>query len=99
MHRNYSILGALFQVIQCSDDLLRNAGAAKFRFRNYESPLCSDFPGFQLERFPSPVQSLILEQVSEARKLMGDDDATLYERVVIPGWEGKAGAGPSLQPA
>jgi len=30
---------------------------------------------------------------------MGDDDATLYERVVIPGWEGKAGAGPSLQPA
>jgi hypothetical protein len=98
MHRNYSILGTLFQVIQCSEDLLRNAEAAKFRFRNYQSPLCSDFPGFQLERFPSPVQNLILGQVSEARRLMDDDDATLYERVVIPGWKGKAGAGPSIQP-
>ena len=99
MHRNYSILGSLFQVIQCSDDLLRNAESIKFRFRNYESPLCSEFPALQLEKFPSPVQSIILEQISEARKFMGDDDATLYERVIIPGWNGKAGAGPSLQTA
>jgi hypothetical protein len=95
MHRNYSISGAIFQVIQCSRELLDNADAAKFRFRNYKSPLCSDFPALQLERFPSPVQTLILGQVSIARKLMDDDEA-FYDRVDIPGWKNGAIAG--LQP-
>lgn len=91
-------MGALFQVIQCSNDLLRNAESAKFKFRAYQSPLCSDFPKLQLEKFPSSVQSLILEQVSRARKLMDENEA-LYDRVIIPGWKNKpATISPSLQP-
>jgi hypothetical protein len=64
MHRNYSILGAL----------LRNAEAAKFRFWNNKSPLGPDFLGFS---FPSPVQILMVGQVSKARKLMDDDNESL----------------------
>jgi hypothetical protein len=87
MHKNYSILGALFQVIECSNDLLQNAELKAFKFRAYQSPLCSDFPGLQLEKFPSPVQDIILEQVNQARKWMAQGEP-LYTRIAIPGWRG-----------
>jgi hypothetical protein len=86
MHRNYSILGTLFQVIQCSNDYLANAEKEKFKFRRYRSPLCSDFPNLQLEKFPSPIQSLLQEQVTQARKLV-DLNEPLYKRISIPGWK------------
>lgn len=89
MHRVYSIRGTLFQVIECSDDYLRNAAAAEARFRLYRSPICSDFPGLHLEKFPSPVQDLLLGQINDARKWY-DADEPLYERLYIPGWHGTA---------
>lgn len=85
MHRNYSILGALFQVIDCSNDLLQNAEFVAFKFRSYQSPLCSDFPGLHLEKFPSPVQDHILKKVKDARELMAQGEP-VYKRVTIPGW-------------
>jgi len=89
MHRSYSILGALFQVIECSDCWLRNAEAAAFKFRSYQSPLCSKFPDLQLEKFPAPIQNLLLDQVSEARKWIAQCEP-LYMRISIPGWRDEA---------
>jgi hypothetical protein len=59
---------------------------AKFKFRRYQSPLCSDFPNLQLEKFPSPIQSLLVDQVNQARKLV-DLNEPLYRRISIPGWK------------
>jgi hypothetical protein len=97
MHRNYSISGALFQVAECSSDWLENAKYAAFRFRSYQSPLCSDFPGLQLEKFPSPVQNLLLEQVNQARKWV-EQGEPLYTRIVIPGWRDEATAEVTVDP-
>jgi hypothetical protein len=85
MHHNYSMLGTLFQVVQCSDDYLTNAEEAKFRFRRYRSSLCSDFPTLRPEKFPAPIQSLLVEQVCEARKFVALN-VPIYRRISIPGW-------------
>jgi hypothetical protein len=95
MHRNYSILGALFQVIECSDDWLISAESAAFKFRRYSLPHCSNFPGFQLEKFPNSVQVLLLDQVKQARKWV-EEGEPVYERMVIPGWRDEETAEPPL---
>ena len=104
MHRSYSILGALFQVIECSDCWLRNAEAAAFKFRSYQSPLCSKFPDLQLEKFPAPIQTL-LDKVSEAQKWIAQCEP-LYQYSGLerrgngnPGrlFSNRAGAGKSVQ--
>lgn len=89
MHKHYSILGTLFQVIQCSADWLRNAEKAEFRFRRYQSPICSDFPGLQLDKFPVPIQNFLFEQVNLARGFI-EQCEPLYERITIPGWRDEA---------
>ena len=89
MHRNYSFQGALLQVVQCSDDWLENARLDDYKFRSYRSPVCSYFPSLQLEKFPGPIQNLLLEQVNQAREWCNRADP-MYERISIPGWKDEA---------
>ena len=77
MHRNYSFQGALLQV-----DWLENARLDDSKFRSYRSPVCSYFPSLQLEKFPGPIQNLLLEQVNQAREWCNRADP-MYERISI----------------
>jgi hypothetical protein len=93
MNKSYSILGTLLQVVQCSHDWLENAQLADYKFRSYRSPVCSYFPSLQLEKFPGPVQTLLLKQVNEAREWYNQGDP-IYKRIRIPGWKNEASVDP-----
>jgi hypothetical protein len=84
-----SIQETLLRVVECSDDYLKNAAVATAKFRLSKNPICSDFPGLHLEKFPSPIQDLLLDQVNDARTWY-DADEPLHERLHIPGWRTSA---------